>query len=122
VGELVPAVIHDDIARDNALEMIHRLDAAGTLNDEQAKYGELIGMLVSQYEQAKRPTPKVSGRVMLREMMDQHNLKAVEVARLLGISETLISRILKGERSLTWEHAQTLGQRFHLPPDMFMQS
>jgi antitoxin component HigA of HigAB toxin-antitoxin module len=43
-----------------------------------------------------------------------------ELARLLGVHATMGSKILKGDRRLTGDHAKLLGAHFKLAPALFM--
>ena len=122
VGELVPAVIHGEVAHRNALDMLRRIMRAGKLNAEQAQYGELLGHLIADYARLKSPEPNVTGLDCLIGMMEQHEMNASDIARLLNVSPSLVSRVLKGERTLTWNHARVLAQRFGIKPEMLMES
>ncbi len=122
VAELIPGVIHDDVACSNAMEMLARLsEGDGKLNPDQARYGELLGHLVATYKAAKHPRPKATGLKLLKGMMDNHDLKPADLARILGASRPQATRILAGERTLTWDYAQTLADYFGLQPEMFME-
>jgi len=57
------------------------------------------------------------GVAVLRLLMDQHGLTGSDLPEL-G-SKSLISKILKGERSLTRRHIQALSKRFGINPTVF---
>lgn len=57
------------------------------------------------------------GIAVLRLLMDQHRLSGADLPEL-G-SRSLVSKILKGERSLTRKHIEALSQRFGISPSLF---
>jgi HTH-type transcriptional regulator/antitoxin HigA len=57
------------------------------------------------------------GVAVLRLLMDQHDLTGSDLPEL-G-SKSLVSKILKGERSLTRRHIEALSQRFGISPTLF---
>ena len=57
------------------------------------------------------------GIAVLRLLMDQHQLSGADLPEL-G-SRSLVSKILKGERSLTRKHIEALSRRFGISPSLF---
>ncbi|CAD5570768.1 HTH-type transcriptional regulator ygjM [Escherichia coli] len=51
--------------------------------------------------------------------MDQHGLKAADLAQELG-SKSNVSNILNGRRALTVRHIKALSERFNLPAEAFI--
>lgn len=60
------------------------------------------------------------GVAVLRLLMDQHGLTGSDLPEL-G-SKSLVSKILKGERSLTRRHIEALSRRFGVSPTLFFRS
>lgn len=60
------------------------------------------------------------GVALLRTLMDQHGLKAADLANELG-SKSNVSNILNGRRALTVSHIKMLAERFNLPADAFIE-
>ena len=122
VDELMPTLIETDSEHKKALAMVRRLMATDKqLNKEQGKYLRLVAHLVQDYERTKHLPAKVSGIDMLQVMMEEHGLTAADVARLLGLTRSMATRILKNQRTLTWGHAQILSERFGVKPEFFME-
>ena len=48
----------------------------------------------------------------LKELLEEQEIKAIEVARGTGISKDMMSKILRGERKITIEHSIRLGRYF----------
>lgn len=57
------------------------------------------------------------GIAVLRLLMEPHGLTGADLPEL-G-SRSLVSKILKGERSLARKHIDTLSRRFGISPSMF---
>ena len=49
--------------------------------------------------------------------MEDHHLTQADLPEISN--QSLVSKILKGERSLTTEHIQKLSKRFHVSPAVF---
>nr|AKN39096.1 Putative cytoplasmic protein [Vibrio genomosp. F6] len=59
------------------------------------------------------------GVAMLRVIIDQHQLTQSDFKNEIG-EKSLVSLILKGERSLTLPHIRALSSRFSIPTHMFV--
>jgi len=57
----------------------------------------------------------------LKYLLEEQDLKAADLSRILGASRMLGPMILRGERSITAEHARRLGKRFGLPAGVFVE-
>ena len=78
--------------------------------------------LVESYE-AKRHALDLSGLGglrMLKHVMEQSGRSASDLARLLKVHASMGSKILQGQRRLTWEHAKVLAAEFKVSPVLFM--
>ncbi len=63
---------------------------------------------------------KISGIEILAYLLDENDLNASDLARILGVDRTLGAKILRGERNLTPEHMKKLGRRFTVDPGIFL--
>jgi HTH-type transcriptional regulator/antitoxin HigA len=123
LSELVPPhAIRDDLHYRNTLEMIDRLMGIERLTSGQSLYLETLVQLVQAYELSHHAidTSDLSGLDSLRHLLDENEMNASDLARLLGVHVSMGSKILKGERSLTVEHLKTLAARFKVRPDIFI--
>jgi HTH-type transcriptional regulator / antitoxin HigA len=117
-----PMAIRDDVQHANTIEVIDRLMQIQKLSSGQAVYLETLVELVEAYE-AKRHAidlSKVTGVQMLRHVVNESGLSGSGLARLLGVHATMGSKILNGDRKLTWDHAKVLATHFRLSPALFM--
>lgn len=117
-----PQAIMDDVHHENTVEMIDRLMASGKLSKGQALYLETLVQLVEAYEASYHAidVSGISGLGSLKHLMDENQMNASDLARLLGVHVSMGSKILKGERSLTVEHLKKLSARFKVRPELFI--
>jgi antitoxin component HigA of HigAB toxin-antitoxin module len=112
----------DDIDHNNTVEMIERLMQIEKLSPDQSQYLETLVELVEVYEARQHAIDlsRLTGIRMLKYIMEQSGMSASDLARLLKIHASMGSKILKGERQLTWEHAKVLAAEFKVAPVLFM--
>ena len=77
----------------------------------------LIASNIETYENKHYPLKKVSSIQMLKFLMDEHSLGQSDLPEI-G-SQSLVSKILNGERQLTLEHIRRLSKRFAVSPMVF---
>jgi HTH-type transcriptional regulator/antitoxin HigA len=115
-----PQAITDDMGHHNTIEMIDRLMALTRLTRDQESYLETLVQLVQAYESRRHSVEAAGGIEALRHLLTEHAMSASDLARLLGVHESMGSKILKGERALTVDHLKTLAAKFRVRPDTFM--
>ncbi len=113
--------LHDKVDYKNALEVLDAL-AGQRLNADQDDYFEALSLIVEAYESAHLPTlPAVTGVSLLKHLLEENQMSAADLAKVLGVDRSLGVRILNGERNLTLEHIKKLKERFHLPVEVFFE-
>jgi HTH-type transcriptional regulator / antitoxin HigA len=117
-----PQAIMDDVHYENTLEIVDRLMAAGKLTKGQSLYLETLVQLVAAYESDRYAieTSRVSALDSLKHLLEENDMNASDLARLLGVHPSMGSKILRGERSLTVEHLRILSARFKVSPQLFI--
>lgn len=115
-----PQAIMDDVQYENTTEMIDRLMASGKLTQGQALYMETLVQLVQAYEAAHHAIETPGGLAALKHLMEENQMSAADLARLLGVHTSMGSKILKGDRALTVDHLKRLSARFRVRPEIFM--
>jgi HTH-type transcriptional regulator / antitoxin HigA len=112
--------IHDEVAHENALEIVQAL-AGLNLNADQEDYLEVLGTLVNEYEGNNLDTlPNAKPLEALKFLVADRKMSTRELGRVLGKDESLGSKILAGERSITPEHAVKLAKHFAVRPELFL--
>ena len=117
-----PMAIRDDVQHANTVAIIDRLMQIDKLSRGQSDYLETLVELVEAYEARHHPIElsRVTGMQALKHVLDQSGMSGSDLARLLDVHPTMGSKILNGERKLTWEHAKSLSSRFKVAPALFM--
>ena len=117
----LPRPIHDKVGYKNTVEVadlfagFEELMSAG-----QTDYFDLLCDLIEKYENDQKEPTKLKAGELLRHLAAEHQLSGSAVARILGKSEQMGRMILRGERSITAQHAICLGKYFNLRPDAFL--
>ena len=117
-----PQAIQDDVQYANTLEVVDRLMAMAKATKGQRVYLETLVQLVQAYEAEHHAidTSDISGLDSLKHLLEENDMNASDLARLLGVHASLGSKILKGERSLTVDHIRNLAARFKVSPRLFL--
>ncbi|OAI46488.1 hypothetical protein AYO45_01725 [Gammaproteobacteria bacterium SCGC AG-212-F23] len=77
----------------------------------------LVASNIAAYENQRYPTKKITAIDMLKFFMEEHGLGQEDLPEI-G-SQSLVSKILSGERQLTLEHIRSLSKRFGVSPNIF---
>jgi HTH-type transcriptional regulator/antitoxin HigA len=117
----LPRPIHDRVDLENATEIVDFL-AGHKLNADQEDYLDLLSDLVDEYEEKHIPyrVRKTSPLTILKFLLEENDLNASDLSRILGADRTLGAKILRAERALTVEHMRKLGRRFAVEPGIFV--
>jgi HTH-type transcriptional regulator/antitoxin HigA len=119
-ARMLPRAIMDEREHADAVEMIARLMDLARLSRGQEIYLETLVQLVEAYESAHARVTPARGIDALRALLDDHDLSASDLARILDLHPSMGSKVLRGERSLTLDHVRALAARFGVRPDTFI--
>jgi len=86
----------------------------------QNDYFDLLCTLIEAWERENVEPVEATPLDMLKHLLDEHKLSAADLSRILGASRMLGPMILRGERSITADHARTLGRYFHVSAGVFI--
>jgi HTH-type transcriptional regulator/antitoxin HigA len=101
-----------------ALRMVDRL-LRDELDDGQDAYLDALTDLIETYERKHVVIPDASEADVLRVLMSSNGLSQSTLAKRVGISQSTISAVLNGTRSLTKSQIESLSKCFHLSPAAF---
>ena len=76
--------------------------------------------MVESFEYRHVPIPDASEADVLRELMGANRLSQQKLAKPVGISQSTLSAVLNGGRSLTKGQVIKLAHFFHVPPAVFL--
>lgn len=117
----LPRPIHDSAEYDNTVEVT---DAMVLWHEEftpdQRDYFDLLCSLIEDYDAEHVKWPKLKGRDILQHFLEEHDLTAADLSRILGGSRNLGAMILRGERNLTLAHVRKLAAHFKVSAELFV--
>lgn len=115
-----PRKIRDQIELGNVTELTDWLSLRAK-NEAQLDYLELLGDLIDTYETPPGKSDKPADPLeTLRYLVEENGITTRGLGKILGVDHSVAARILTGERSITVEHAKTLGARFNVEPQLFL--
>jgi len=116
-----PAAIHDDVAYENAMDLVNKLTSLPNPTDGQLKYLDTLTILVERYEdETEGVEPKgVDALAVLRYLMEDRGMNASDLGRLLG-DRSLGPKILGGDRALSKAHIKLLASHFKVSPAVLL--
>ena len=97
----------------------HLVDVVG--DDEEHELVDLldlVGQLITDYEDQHYSLPDAPPWEVLRFLMEQHGLKQSDLTQEVG--EEAMSDILNGKREINIRQAKALGERFGVSPMVFI--
>ena len=113
----VPRPLHDAADYAAARQAIEPLlGFEDQINADQADYLEAVSSLIEAYDQTRVKWPKGTPLDTIKFLLEQHDLSAADLSRILGSDRSLGPKLLRGERRLTLDHIRTLGRRFNVEP------
>ena len=86
--------------------------------DEQNEI-ELLTMLIEVYDQANRRLPELGPIELLKSLMAEHNLKAKDLIKILGVSKGMVSGILGFKKGLSKDSIRILANYFGVSQEAF---
>lgn len=80
---------------------------------------ELLTLLIEKYDEEHNTFYDADPIELLKYLMNEHKMKAVDLAKLLRVSEGLVSDMLHYKKGLSKETIRILSERFKLNQDAF---
>ncbi len=80
---------------------------------------ELLTLLIEKYDEKHATIDDTDPIELLKYLMKEHKLKAVDLAKLLQVSEGLVSDMLHYKKGLSKETIRILSERFKLGQEAF---
>jgi HTH-type transcriptional regulator / antitoxin HigA len=79
----------------------------------------LLTLLIKTYDRQKHPLPETDPVQLLKYLMKDYKLKSIDVAKLLNVSEGLVSDMLKYKKGFSKESIRILADRFKMRQEAF---
>jgi HTH-type transcriptional regulator/antitoxin HigA len=96
------------------------IDKPEQVTEDERQFMALLGELISAWEDEKYELPAISGVELVRNLLQENNLRQKDLVGIVFPSEGVASEVLNGKRRLTLAFIERLGNFFHLPPAAFM--
>jgi HTH-type transcriptional regulator/antitoxin HigA len=80
---------------------------------------ELLTLLIEKYDADHNSFDDASPIKLLKSLMKDHKMKAVDLAKLLNVSEGLVSDMLNYKKGLSKDTIRILSERFKLNQEAF---
>ena len=80
---------------------------------------ELLTLLIEKYDDDHNTFDEVGPIELLKSLMKDHKLKSIDMAKLLDVSEGLVSDILNYKKGLSKETIRILSEQFKLKQEAF---
>ena len=118
--ETLPSAIETEADRQRVLPIINELVRKGDkLSPEEAKLLRLLASLVSAYEKKMFPVEPLEAHVLLETLLEERGLKQKTLLSIFK-SESIISDVLAGRRSIGKKKAQELAEFFNVSYKLFL--
>lgn len=92
---------------------------AGAKNRAVQDEIELLTLLIEKYDADHHTFDDADPIELLKALMKEHKMKAVDLARLLQVSEGLVSDMLHYKKGLSKDSIRILAERFKLSQEAF---
>ena len=96
-------------------ELVFSLQKTKAMKDEIA----LLTLLIEKYDEEHYGSELAEPIVLLKSLMKDHKMKAVDLANLLDVSEGLVSDMLNYKKGLSKDTIRILSERFKLHQEAF---
>lgn len=80
---------------------------------------ELLTLLIEKWDDEHNAFSDLSPVDLLKALMEENNLKAVDLARLLGLTRGTVSKILNYQKGLSKDTIRKLAEHFKVSQEAF---
>lgn len=100
-------------------KILEELVSADFKSKEMKEEIELLTLLIEKWDTENNSFDDVDPITLLRSLLEERNLKAKDLAEILGVSKGLVSDILNYKRGLSKEVIRVLSGYFKISQDAF---
>src|SRR6478609_1285317 len=119
MGTLQYKVIKTNAQYNRYCDVIEALVDSGRKTKAIQDEIELLTLLIEKYDADRNTFDDADPIELLKSLMKDHKMKAVDLANLLDVSEGLVSDILKYKKGLSKETIRILSEGFKLSQETF---
>lgn len=120
-GRLALRPIRDNAGLERARRIMDRLAVLDKRSNDQDDFLDAMAALVEAYERERLADISADGGPVeiLRHLLDEHDMSASALGRLLGHRETGAA-ILRGDRQMSKRHIAIIADHFAVDPGLFL--
>ncbi len=120
LSKTMPSVIHSRAEYRKYRAQLEPLLAKGArLTRAEAKFAELLALLIEDYEKRQFPLDKTSPVDVLKELVESNGLGPQDLVDIFG-TKSNATDALAGKKSLTLDQVKALALRFAVPRSVFI--
>ncbi len=120
LGRALPKVIETDEEFDRMVALLEELSVPEReLSPEEGALAQLLQKLITDYDDKHYPIPDASPHEIVRYLMEQRELKQVDLVPVLG-SRAQVSDVINGKRGISKAQAKKLAGFFHVSAELFI--
>ena len=116
-------VIKSEQQYDEYCNILYHIDFGGKkMTQEMEDEADLLMLLIETWDREHYPQPKPRSPIKrLKDLMKDHQMKARDLAVLLGMSKSYVSEILNYKKGLSKDVIRKLAERFAMRQEAFNQ-
>jgi HTH-type transcriptional regulator / antitoxin HigA len=119
LSETQPEVVHDEALNERFIAVLRKLDERWDgLTQDERKLHELLILIIQDFERRTYKIHAATPIEVVEELMAANNLKNKDLVGIFA-TESVVSEVLSGKRSLNVEHIKRLAERFNVSPAVF---
>lgn len=118
LAEAKPEVVHGEEQNEAYIKRLEELASKGTLTPAEEKLAELLALLIQDFESKHYAFGDAGPLDVVRHLMEVNGLRQKDLVDVFG-TESIVSEVLSGKRSLTNDHIKRLSARFGVSPAVF---
>lgn len=115
----LPHVIRTEEEHERLANELLRLDERENPSAEERELGELLTVLIDEYEGRRYPIRKAGPRQTLRHLMEARSLTQKDLWKVFG-SKGITSEVFHGKRAISKTQAKRLAAFFHVSAELFI--
>jgi HTH-type transcriptional regulator/antitoxin HigA len=112
-------VIKSEAQYDKYCDQLEELLDSGSKSKAVEDEIELLALLIEKWDEEHNTFDDADPIEILKSLMKDHKMKAVDIAALVGVSEGLVSDMLNYKKGLSKETIRILSKRFKLSQEAF---
>ncbi|MBW4511686.1 MAG: transcriptional regulator [Scytonematopsis contorta HA4267-MV1] len=118
LAEVVPVAIETEQQYQRLLKVVENLTFKKNRTLEEKAVHKLLVILIEAYEAQNYPMDKSEPHEILQHIMEASGTNTSDLVGIIG-SDSIVSEVLNGKRSISQMQAKALGNYFKVTPNLF---